>query len=60
MAADAPPNSSAEIKEGRTRCEANSGGKEEADSLRVLFGKDKDVCFNQEIVCGMKYHSNYK
>jgi hypothetical protein len=38
VAADAPPNSSAETSEGRTRCEANSGGKEEADSVSVLGG----------------------
>lgn len=35
-AAEAPPNSSAERREGRTRCVANSGGKDVADSLRFL------------------------
>lgn len=36
MVALAPPNSRAEIREGRTRWLANSGGKIDAESLRVL------------------------
>lgn len=36
LAAEAPPNSKAEIKDGKTLWVANSGGKELADSLRVL------------------------
>ncbi len=39
MAADAPPNSSAEASAGRTRCDANSTGKDAAESLRVLGQK---------------------
>ena len=38
-AAEAPPNSNAERREGRTRYDANSGGKDVADSLRVLSSK---------------------
>ena len=34
--AEAPPYSNMDTSEGRTRREANSGGNEEADSLRVL------------------------
>jgi len=36
VAADAPPNSSADKRDGRMRYEANSGGNEDAVSLRVL------------------------
>ena len=36
-AAEAPPYSSAERREGSMRYDVNSGGKEDADSLRVLF-----------------------
>ena len=39
VAAEAPPNSNAERREGRTRYDANSGGKDVADSLRVLPSK---------------------
>lgn len=38
-AAEAPPNSNAERREGRTRCVANSGGNDVADSLRFLSSK---------------------
>jgi hypothetical protein len=38
-AAEAPPNSNAERREGRTRYVANSGGKDVADSLRFLSSK---------------------
>ena len=37
LAAEAPPYSSADTSEGKTRCDANSGGNEEADSLSVLW-----------------------
>jgi hypothetical protein len=36
VAAEAPPNSSAETRHGRMRYEANSGGNEEAESFSVL------------------------
>lgn len=36
LAADAPPNSRADSKDGRTRYEANSGGKDDAVSFRFL------------------------
>lgn len=36
VAPEAPPYSRAEIKEGRTLYDANSGGKDEADSRKVL------------------------
>ena len=36
VAPEAPPYSKAEIKEGRTLYDANSGGKDEADSRKVL------------------------
>ncbi len=35
-AADAPPNSRAETREGTIRCVANSGGNEDDDSFRFL------------------------
>lgn len=34
--ADAPPNSSADARAGRTLYEANSGGRDAADSFKVL------------------------
>lgn len=36
MAAEAPPYSRADTREGNTRFDVNSGGKDAADSLRVL------------------------
>lgn len=37
----APPNSSAETREGSTRCEANSGGKLGAASFSDLASEDQ-------------------
>lgn len=42
-AADAPPNSKAEIREGRTRYDANSGGNEDADSSNDLHATFRKV-----------------
>lgn len=38
VAALAPPNSRAEIRDGKTLWAVNSVGKDDADSLRVLIG----------------------
>lgn len=54
VAPEAPPYSRAEINEGRTLYDANSGGKEEADSRKVLaphqtlgvVGVKKETNFN--------------
>lgn len=45
VAAEAPPNSSAETKEGTTRSDVNSLGNDGADSLSVLTGNIEDVAF---------------
>ena len=41
MVADAPPNSKADTRHGKTRNDANSGGKEDEDSVNVLANDEQ-------------------
>ena len=48
VAAEAPPYSSAVVREGRMRKEANSGGNEEADSFNVLHPWSMNRLFERQ------------